>query len=1071
MEQANSIKRKTRFLGNSGPARITVEMGASFAELQLSEGRTAWVIPSDANVGLDGGFADAFFQHVWGTNSSFNKSQASAVKSEILIELRNANRPILTSGMLVFNYVGSSPGIVPLFVVTAFDGSGKAGIDNVRRATLAIAAFQPLGVSPTGADQEVLKKIDHIVIPLLGAGQGGLDAKDVARTITRTLFQTDIHPQIRNITIVTPDADSLEAAIAVVGVRAQRAFNDVPQGDDRLNIQQEADALSEMLLLRNVSPPLVVGILGGWGSGKSFVMHLMDRRMREIRAMNLDPESAWKKDRGEPVFPYVGHVYPIRFDAWTYAKSDLWASLMQSIYHELDSQLRLENQLKLKKDETLDPKRLCQNGKVWFEATALHPKSRQRYLETEIGRKALDKLSEQTPGNRDAPGLLEVFRDVQSKKVAELADARKKLDELKQKERSALEKAEEVSRQARIANELELKLSEKMRTEAAVEVAAELDREARSIEWDAVYIDAAKQVSKIGSGVVEKLKERLDVKAGHPLYSPREAFEGVRGFLDHCGWVLRGGRTTALPLFIFAAVSILAPFILKIVAAPGAVLDAIQIPAWLFGAVSTLGGAWETFTKYKSTLDELRSQYESKVADSRAKLEAEKSKRIEELVQSKLAAANLKSSLQPPPSRAVYEKEAEAAMEEARNVELKIESLKISLGEISKLESLSDHVTARAGSAEYSNKLGLVHLVQRDIQDLTECIVVRDDDPLREEKVKLFPRGPARIVLFIDDLDRCPPDAVVRVLEAAQLLVKTSLFVVVIAMDLRYVTRALEKHYEGILTRNGEPSGLDYLEKIIQIPYRVRPVREANASGFIREQMQVRAEEQKNAGTDVATGGADEGGTGAAAAGANASLPGERPDVSEPVVSPVPRSEVEFEEFEARHLEYCIARMEITPRSIKRIINVLKLMKLVWHRSTTPPKDGERAIISLLVASAKFPEEINKLIAYLDSRIPGGGNETMRKIVELMDSGGYFSGDAGRRAQLVRIFQDPVIGDAQLFLLDQRLLDLLHSFSFLGSPGSDIPAAEQSKEREAVVPAPREKTKEFDAPMAPPPAR
>ena len=50
----------------------------------------------------------------------------------------------------------------------------------------------------------------------------------------------------------------------------------------------------------------------------------------------------------------------------------------------------------------------------------------------------------------------------------------------------------------------------------------------------------------------------------------------------------------------------------------------------------------------------------------------------------------------------------------------------------------------------------------------------------------MFPRGKPRIILFIDDLDRCDePDKVVEVLEAMQLLVKTDLFVVVPAIDLR----------------------------------------------------------------------------------------------------------------------------------------------------------------------------------------------------------------------------------------------------------------------------------------------
>ena len=60
-------------------------------------------------------------------------------------------------------------------------------------------------------------------------------------------------------------------------------------------------------------------------------------------------------------------------------------------------------------------------------------------------------------------------------------------------------------------------------------------------------------------------------------------------------------------------------------------------------------------------------------------------------------------------------------------------------------------------------------------------------------------------------------------LEAVQLLVKTPLFIAVLAIDERYITRALEKFYDGVLTRRGRPSGTDYLEKIIQLPYRGAP--------------------------------------------------------------------------------------------------------------------------------------------------------------------------------------------------------------------------------------------------------
>lgn len=51
------------------------------------------------------------------------------------------------------------------------------------------------------------------------------------------------------------------------------------------------------------------------------------------------------------------------------------------------------------------------------------------------------------------------------------------------------------------------------------------------------------------------------------------------------------------------------------------------------------------------------------------------------------------------------------------------------------------------------------------------------------------PKPVERIVLYIDDLDRCPPKRVVEVLEAVHLLLAFPLFVVVVGVDVRWVSR------------------------------------------------------------------------------------------------------------------------------------------------------------------------------------------------------------------------------------------------------------------------------------------
>ena len=92
-------------------------------------------------------------------------------------------------------------------------------------------------------------------------------------------------------------------------------------------------------------------------------------------------------------------------------------------------------------------------------------------------------------------------------------------------------------------------------------------------------------------------------------------------------------------------------------------------------------------------------------------------------------------------------------------------------------------VRDRLEKGDYECELGMVHRAQEDLKDLWSQQAL-----LGKGHEDIFPNGKPRIVLFIDDLDRCPPDMVVEMLEAVQLLVKTELFVVVMSIDMTYVT-------------------------------------------------------------------------------------------------------------------------------------------------------------------------------------------------------------------------------------------------------------------------------------------
>lgn len=89
-----------------------------------------------------------------------------------------------------------------------------------------------------------------------------------------------------------------------------------------------------------------------------------------------------------------------------------------------------------------------------------------------------------------------------------------------------------------------------------------------------------------------------------------------------------------------------------------------------------------------------------------------------------------------------------------------------------------------------------------------------------------------RLVIFIDDLDRCSPDRVIEVLEAINLLLAFKEFVVFLALDTRIVTSIIESNYEDTLRRAGI-SGYEYLDKIVQIPFTIPKARPADLLKYL----------------------------------------------------------------------------------------------------------------------------------------------------------------------------------------------------------------------------------------------
>lgn len=82
--------------------------------------------------------------------------------------------------------------------------------------------------------------------------------------------------------------------------------------------------------------------------------------------------------------------------------------------------------------------------------------------------------------------------------------------------------------------------------------------------------------------------------------------------------------------------------------------------------------------------------------------------------------------------------------------------------------------------------------------------------------------GGKRIIVLVDDLDRCAPDSIIQVLEAMHVLTDVQGFVFVLALDYDVLISAVEARYPDV-------DAALFIEKIIQIPFWIPEVDRAGS--------------------------------------------------------------------------------------------------------------------------------------------------------------------------------------------------------------------------------------------------
>ena len=192
--------------------------------------------------------------------------------------------------------------------------------------------------------------------------------------------------------------------------------------------------------------------------------------------------------------------------------------------------------------------------------------------------------------------------------------------------------------------------------------------------------------------------------------------------------------------------------------------------------------------------------------------------------------------------RELVESRLVLAEEQRRTAQERVQAVDRELARLRADQRMSEFIQERRESSDYRRHLGLVARARQDFQKLSDLLSEAKTEAAMETgalpRKRELPRID-RIILYIDDLDRCPEDKVVDVLQAVHLLLAFPLFVVVVGVDSRRLLQSLKHRlgvgsaeqlleaHDGISDEerlHWQSTPLNYLEKIFQIPFTLRPM-------------------------------------------------------------------------------------------------------------------------------------------------------------------------------------------------------------------------------------------------------
>lgn len=603
--------------------------------------------------------------------------------------------------------------------------------------------------------------------------------------------------------------------------------------EDQLDFTYDIQSLATVIALKNVNPPLAIGLFGNWGSGKSF---FMEKLCSEIQ-LNADSESD----------EFVKNVVHVKFNSWHYSDSNLWASMITEIFDSLNAYATKEN----KEDE-------------------------------------LKKLS-------DSLSITTAQREAAEARRLELQEKIERLSKEKDRQRNRLEDISGI-------HILKLLLSDK-----------NFSSDLKSLENKNIE-DIIRSEAEIES----YLAELTDWK--------KKLLYFFRTLRDMQG--KRWAGVLAVSVLVLAATIVINYFFRE---------QWASLTEWAAGIIAVIiVNAGNVIRLIRPVAKEF-NQATNRLTSLKTTFDMRPQQGLLELDQMKQEVESITQSLS----------ELDKSINDTQN-------------EINDLQSgrkLLEFIQQRARDEKYSQQLGLISWIRKDFSRLDE-LLHKQHQPGEDDKVKPI-ENPFnvqlridRIILYIDDLDRCNEEIVVKVLEAIHLLLAFPLFVVVVGVDPRWLNNALSEKYKNLfgkhyadgvkdkksakeeIDQSAVATSYDYLEKIFQIPFSLRQINTKGRKDLIKYLLRKEMEEAPKPLTDD---GKKVPGT--TTPGGNSVVP---PGTgTPPVIPPAPETVEEQKKrltFLPEELE-CMQNISAvfghSPRTINRFVNIYRIIKAHRKRIVT----------------------------------------------------------------------------------------------------------------------------------------